>query len=158
MARTANRIPEVTLENVRMVFKNFSGEERRYNAEGKRNFCAILPKDIAEDMDADGWNIKTLTSRDEDEQDAAFIKVNVNYNSGRPPRIVVLAGRNRTTLTEETVGSLDWAEITNVDLTISPFVREEGGETTVTAYLKTMYVTIDQDPLDAKYAEDQSEV
>jgi hypothetical protein len=70
---------------------------------------------------------------------------------------VVLAGRNRTTLTEETVGSLDWAEITNVDLTISPFVREDNGEVSVTAYLKTMYVTIDQDPLDAKYAEDPSE-
>jgi hypothetical protein len=157
MARTANRIPEVTLEGVRLVFKNFSGEERRYNAEGKRNFCVILPQNVAEDMDADGWNIKTLTSRDEDEQDASFIKVNVNYNSGRPPRVVVLAGRNRTTLTEETVGSLDWAEITNVDLTISPFVREDNGEVSVTAYLKTMYVTIDQDPLDAKYAEDPSE-
>lgn len=151
MARMANRIPEVTIEDVRLIFKNFSGEEKRYNEAGKRNFCVILPQNVAEDMDADGWNIKTLTSREEDEPDAPFLKVNVNYNSGRPPRIVVMTERNRTTLTEETVGSLDWAEIKHVDITISPYVRPDEG--TVTAYLKTLYVTIDEDPLDAKYAD-----
>lgn len=146
----ANRIPEITLEGVRLIFKNFSGEERRFNEAGKRNFGVILPEEVAADMAADGWNVKTLASREEDEPDAKFLKVNVNYNSGRPPRVIVLAGRNRTPLNEDTVGSLDWAEIVNVDLVISPYVRED--TSSVTAYLKTLYVTIDQDPLDAKYA------
>ena len=56
-------------------------------------------------------------------------------------------------ITEQTVDSLDYVEILNVDLTINPYVWEVNGNSGVKAYLGTMYVTIAEDPLDAKYEE-----
>ena len=42
-----------------------------------------------------------------------------------------------------------------MDLTINPYVWEANGNTGVKAYLGTMYVTIAEDPLDAKYADEE---
>ena len=39
MARTNNNI---IIENARLIFKNFAGEQTKYNRAGNRNFCVIL--------------------------------------------------------------------------------------------------------------------
>ena len=77
----------------------------------------------------------------------------------RPPKIVCIPNltRRKVFITEQTVDSLDYVEILNVDLTINPYVWEVNGNSGVKAYLSTMYVTIAEDPLDAKY-EDGEEV
>ena len=36
----------LTLENVRILFRNFSGKETKYNREGNRNFCVILDDQV----------------------------------------------------------------------------------------------------------------
>ena len=57
---------------------------------------------------------------------------------------------------DRTIDSLDYVEILNVDLTITPYVWEANGNSGVKAYLGTMYVTIAEDPLDAKYADEEA--
>ena len=80
----------------------------------------------------------------------------VSYRA-RPPKIVCIPDitKRRVYITEQTVDSLDYVEILNVDLTINPYVWEANGNTGVKAYLGTMYVTIAEDPLDAKYADEE---
>ena len=39
---------KITLEHVKIIFKNFAGEEGRYNRKGARNFKAVLTKEQAE--------------------------------------------------------------------------------------------------------------
>lgn len=142
-----------TLEDVRILYRNFSGKEGQYNAKGQRNFCVILPPDVADAMAADGYNIKSLKPRDEDEEPGRYVKVNVNFDSEWPPQVVMITSRGRTTLGEDEVDILDWANISNTDLIFSPNVRTwPDGKTTVTAYLHKIFVTIEEDALELKYA------
>ena len=57
-----------------------------------------------------------------------------------------------TYLDEVTVGQLDTAAIKNVDLMIRPREWSAAGKSGVKAYLKTAYITIEEDDLDLKYA------
>lgn len=144
----------VLMEGVRIVFRNFKGAEGMYNREGDRNFAVLLDDDVAEDLDKQGWNVKWLKARDEEDNDQAYLSVSVNFK-GRPPRVVMISSRGRTDLDEESVEILDWVDIANVDLIINPYSWAVNGKTGVKAYLKSLFVTIDEDELELKYSDVQ---
>lgn len=141
----------ITIEGARILFRNLSGEAGRYNPKGNRNFCVLLGEDNAQDMISDGWNVKYLKARDEGDPDQPYIQVSVNYNSNTPPRIVMITSGGKTLLNEETVGILDWAEILNVDLILNAYHWNVNGQSGVKGYVKSMFVTIAEDELEAKY-------
>ncbi len=147
------KMPNVTLEGVRIVFRNFSGKEGKYNREGDRNFSVLLPPELAETMGEDGWNIKFLQPREEGEAPQAYLQVSVNFKSPRPPRIVMISNNSRVNLGEEEVNILDWADITNVDMVVRPYQWEVNGKTGIKAYLQAIYATIEADELAVKYAD-----
>jgi hypothetical protein len=142
------------MEGVRIVFRNFAGKEGMYNREGDRNFAVLLDDDVAEAMAKDGWNIKWLKPREDDEEqhEQAYLQVSVNFK-GRPPRIVMVTSRGRTNLGEDEVDVLDWADIQNVDLIVRPYEWAVNGKTGIKAYLQSIFVTIEEDELEQKYAD-----
>lgn len=144
----------VLMEGVRIIFRNFSGKEGQYNREGDRNFAVLLDEQVATDLAADGWNVKWLKPRDdaEGEDPQAYLQVSVNFK-GRPPRIVLLTSTKRRNLDESEVEDLDWVDINNVDLIIRPYEWSVNGKTGIKAYLQSIYVTIEEDALEKKYAE-----
>lgn len=150
----------VLMEGVRLIFRNFTGKEGQYNREGDRNFGVILPDDVAERMLADGWNVKYLKPREDDEEETEtpWLPVKVGYGGkGRPPKIMMVTERGRTALTEDTVEMLDWSDITNVDLIVRPYNYEVHGRIGIAAYVQSMYVTIEEDALERKYADMDSQ-
>jgi hypothetical protein len=151
MARQENTL---VIEDAHIVFRNFAGKEGMYNKEGDRNFCVILEPDVAAAMDNDGWNIKHLKDRESGEKGAGdpYVEVAVGYK-GRPPHIVMITSRGRTDITEDAVELLDWVEIKTVDVIIRPYNWDVNGSQGVKAYLKSMFITIEEDYLELKYSQ-----
>lgn len=147
---------DVTLRNVRIIFRNFAGAPTRFNAVGgKRTFSILLNENEANELSSMGFNVKALKQRDPDDDPAFHLPVEVSYRV-KPPRIVFISnrGRKRTVIDEDTVGLIDYTEIEKIDLTINPYLWEMENAHGVKAYLKTMYVTIREDELDIEYAQD----
>lgn len=158
MAKPDKYPDKLTIEDARIIFRNFSGAESKFNAEGDRNFCVLLPADLAKVLKRDGWNVKLLQAREEGDEEQAYMKVAVSYKT-RPPKIVLISetNRGRTFLTEATVEILDWADIKEIDMMINPYVWEVNDKTGIKAYLSKMFITLEEDELERKYALDAAD-
>lgn len=150
------RLDNIVMENARILWPNFSGKKTVYNAAGNRNFCVKIENpDIAKDLENLGWNIKTLEPLKEEDEPAFYLQVAVKFEN-IPPKIILVTGRKQNVLGEDTVKILDDVRIKSADLVIRPYNWEVNGKEGVKAYLKTMYVTIeDDDPFASKYSDEE---
>lgn len=139
------------IEDARLIFRNFAGKEGQYNREGDRSFSVVLPDDIAIQMLRDGWNVRYLKAREEGDEETPYITVAVNFKN-RPPRVVMITSTARTSLNEDSVEVLDYADIQTADLIARGYDWEVGDKSGTKAYLQSLFVTIEEDALERKYA------
>ena len=152
-------IPVLKIENAELLggsFKNFKGEERKFNDAGKRNFCVVIPEDMVEQLCDDGWNIKTLEPLEEGDPVKYYTQVMINYRSSRPPMVILHTnGGGAVELNEDTIGELDDAYIVHCDVAINPHPWDTSTGSGIKGYLKSMHVTIeDMDDFADKYREE----
>lgn len=142
------------IEDVQVIYKNFSGKEGPYNEEGVRSFSIILDDlGLVQKLKEDGWNVKPMKNDDPDAPQRYSLPVAVSFKR-IPPHIDMIIGDNKVTLTEENVGELDYNTIRSADVYIAPSVYQNRitGEDRVKAYLRSMAVIVDLDPIAQKYA------
>lgn len=150
------KMENIRVEDARIMFRNFAGEEGKFNPAGRRTFVVLFEPAVGTQLEKDGWNVKWLDPTDEYEEATPYIQVRVNYNvpSARlKPRVVLITSRGQTLLDETTIGMLDWADIAMVDLIIRPYHWEVNGKEGISAYVQSMYVTIEEDEFAIKYSD-----
>lgn len=161
--KRGNRRPQndgkLMMEGAKIIFRNFAGEPSMYNEKGNRNFCLVLDPETADKMAKDGWNVKFPPPREDGETRDPYMQVSLKFWSkdGRrlkPPTMVIISSKGRTRLTEEEAEVLDWVDIKNVDLIVRPFFWSmPGGKSGCKAMLQSIYITIEEDYLEQKYAD-----
>lgn len=145
-------IPDYTIKNAKIRWRNLAGREAKFNAKGNRNFTIFLEPEDAETLAGMGLNVKTLPPREEGQPQQDILKVKVNFN-GRPPRLVLVTHKGRTQLDADTAILMDSAEIKKVDLILSPYHWDMEGNEGIAVSLKAMYMTIVEDELEMMYSD-----
>lgn len=147
-------VKPISLENVRIGFRNFEGREGKFNKAGDRSFAVFLDRGTAEQLAGEGWNVKfpapsNGVDPDADERDP-YLQVSVTFDF-YPPNVFLISNGQPTKLGEDEVAMLDWAEIENVDLVIRPYEWSVNRNSGIKAYLKAGYFTIVSDRFAQKY-------
>lgn len=147
------------LEGVKVIFKNFKGEERKFNRAGARNFYAVLDVRQAEKLEDEGWTIRWLEPRNEDDERRPIIKISINYNgtSRNKPKVLMITGKKITELDEEALEALDSAEIDTADIIAKPYNWNVRGSSGVSAYLSKGYFNVIEDEFYNKYYDTDAE-
>lgn len=147
-------VGNIRIDGARLIFKNFEGRAGEYNAEGARNFGLLLSDEMAEDLKEDGWNVKYLEPKDGEGEILPWLPVKVKYGK-IPPLAVLVTSRGKTRLDEETIGQLDWTRAENIDIVVRPYSYPafRGCPEGIAAYLKSIFVTVQEDDLEIKYAD-----
>lgn len=144
------KLDNITIEDAQIAFRNFTGKEDKYNKAGDRNFVIILrPEDEARLLD-EGWNVKYLKPRDDEDAPQAYIQVAVSYTN-RPPKILMVTSKNISYLTENDLEMLDWVDIHTADVTLNPYEWSVNGKSGIKAYANTVAIRIVEDYLVDKW-------
>ena len=156
------KVGNITIQDAKLIFKNFQGKETQYNNAGNRNFGVLLDDELAEQLEKDGWKVRYRNPKedDPDQYQQPWLSVKVKFGL-YPPIVVLITSKGKKKLDEETIDQLDWSIIQTCDLIIKPYhypaiigknkeVIRPGG---ISAYLKAIYVTIYEDELALKYGD-----
>lgn len=144
----------VQIEDARIIYRNFAGAPSKFNREGDRNFAVIVPnQEIADELIANGWNVKIKPPREEGEDPFMFMPVKVKFNN-RGPAAYIKSGENVTRLNETTISVLDDIDIMSVDMDIRPYDWDVNGKQGRTAYLQAINVIQNVDRFGERYADE----
>ena len=148
-----------TFRDCKIVLRNLSGGPTTFNAAGGvRTVKLLLDTANADRLARLGWNVKEFKPKEEGDEPQKFIELTAQYPTPdkpkiRAPRIVMVTEKNQTELDAQTVGMLDMAHISKVDLVFRDYPWQSPNGRGHKAMIKTMYVTIVQDELDREYSD-----
>lgn len=143
---------DLIVENARLLFRNFTGLEKKYNKAGDRNFAVLITEKESEMLIKRGWNpaCKQIEATGEV---ICHLKVKVRYDNF-PPNVRMHTKTNMAgvLLDGDTVGQIDSAVVEMADLVLHPYFWDVNEETGITAYLKEGHITLEDDYFAEKYA------
>lgn len=143
----------IVLKDIGVLFRNFAGEARQFNPSGERNFNARVTEEQAKMLRSKGFRVREIAPNKYNDETTYILKVKVSYKF-EAPNVFIMSQMGKRRLEEDTIGELDHLSIAKCDISINGSNwTMPSGETGVTAYLRSAYVTLNVDPLDLEYAE-----
>lgn len=133
-------------------YRNFAGEKSQFNRAGKRTFVVLLNEADGAAIESQGWHIRWREPRDEGDERMAMLTVECRFGD-YPPKVMLISGKNRTLLDESNIAILDSAEIARCDLIVRPYNWEVDNNSGTKAYVKSMYVTLQDDDFGGRYSD-----
>ena len=132
------------IENAEIRWPNFSGRVSDRNPHGYKTFCVVIrDTELAQQMAADGYNIKHHDPRDGDERDDFdYLQISVSWAKFEP-MVVMIDSKSQIRLNESNVGQLDDETIISVDVSVSPYSYNKLGRSGVIPFVKELWVTVD---------------
>lgn len=149
------RVNDINITDGEIAYSNFSGRPTQFNPDGGvRTVTFVIPYDAADQLIADGWKIRE--QQIDDEGHIRYLleaKFTFRTRNGQPrdPKIFIVRNDRLVHMTEETIDTLDRADILSVDAVLGASYWEWGGRSGITAYINSMYITIKDNPVDEKY-------
>jgi hypothetical protein len=155
-----------TMQDVELMYKNFTGAEDRYNEAGRRNFAVVIPPEDVEHMQSLGWHLRRNDAKmkvgdewviDPDGEPKYTLKINIAFTGFRPPTIVMITQKGKRplcqkraddTINPNEINVIQWANISKTDLAFRPYEYEPGK---FSAWLTSLYVTLELDELAEMY-------
>lgn len=120
-------VPNITIEDAKFWGRpNFAGEMNQFK-ETKRQFTVLIPNDVADDLRALGYNVKTKIPTPEEQAEGrepiSFLKVIVDVNINNEGEeygsaVHIIQGDTPEKLNGQTMGILDRSRILNIDMEI----------------------------------------
>ena len=119
----------ISIEDTNFIWRtNFSGDPERdsFGSDARQANLIIPDPAMAEELIADGYNIKQTKPREGEEEGFEpryFVSVKVNFDSFNPPRIYLVSGdADPLLLDEESIDILDRCQVLNVNATLNPYL------------------------------------
>ena len=146
----------VFLENVQILWPNFSGVKTDYTPAGTRQFNCQLTEDQKKLLLDRGYNVKEHIPTNPEYDTIYTLRIGFGWNSDYPqfdPKIVMVENKRTIPLTKENVGVLDGADIQYADLEIRPYHWTVNKNSGVAAKLATGYFYTQANRVEERYRE-----
>lgn len=148
------KVGNLTLEDAKFFGRpNFSGVEDRFK-DDRRKFTVLIPNDLADQLRAMGWNVKTSVPTPEekaeypDREPLSHLKVMVDDNS----IVQIRMGEDTETLTPATFAVIDRSRIEMMDMEIRAWEYDPDERPgNYSARLVALVATIRPNILEQKY-------
>lgn len=141
-------------KNVTLAFRpNFSGSDPHgYNDRHQRYFDIKLDDEMAKDLADEGWPIRTYIPKNDPDNPVLSLRAYIRFDKVPPRHAYMIIGRRAVKLNAENVGTLDYADISNIDVEIRPYNYTHPRIGTK-AMVDSIYVEIRESELYEKYAD-----
>lgn len=153
MKKPANNLD---LSNHRIFARDLDGSKAEKKGFAReRSFLVALDPEEAASLEEEGWPVKFLPPKNDEEDGTHFMKVKVGFGK-IPPKIVVLnpVTRKKKALNENTVIELNWIYILDVpQMIVRPYNYNLRGREGTSVWLNSIYVTKRVDPFEEKFSD-----
>lgn len=141
----------ITIEDTKLILRNFSGKPDKFTPEGKRSFGVLISPETAEEFEEAGIPVKYLQPRHDEDEPIPWVKVKLNMDRENPPKIFTDRAGEKNQLDATTVSILDYADIDSASMQLSIYEWEFGGKSGKALYLQTLVCFLNEDDFLSKY-------